>query len=189
VLFSPDRYVAALQFASHRHRAQQVPGTELPYNVHVVSVATETIIGIEADRKLIEDPDLAVLCALLHDTIEDTASTPEERTDLHAEISQRFGGSVADGVLALSKDDRLPKAERMADSLRRIKAQPREVAFVKLADRITNLAPPPAKWSRDKRVAYHAEAIVIADALGSASPTLDARIRAKITAYEAYFDA
>jgi (p)ppGpp synthase/HD superfamily hydrolase len=95
---------------------------------------------------------------------------------------------VADGVAALSKDDRLPKADRMADSLRRIREQPREVWMVKLADRITNLAPPPDDWSAAKRAAYRDEAIVIADALGAASPTLHARLRARIEAYAAHLD-
>jgi hypothetical protein len=39
------------------------------------------------------DADLAVSCALLHDTIEDTGTT-------HAEIADRFDPVVADGVLA-----------------------------------------------------------------------------------------
>lgn len=188
MLFSPDRYVDALQFAATRHADQKTPAG-FPYIVHVTSVATETIVALHADRERIEDPDLAVLCALLHDTIEDTADTAEARTALHAEIARRCGASVADGVLALSKDDALPKADRMTDSLRRIRAQPREVWFVKLADRITNLAPPPAHWTRDKRIAYRDEAIAIADALGAASPFLDTRLRAKATAYATYFDA
>ena len=185
MLFSPDRYVAALQFTAVRHAGQTVPGSGLPYLVHVTSVAAEVIVGLEATR--VDDPDLAVICALLHDTVEDTATTPEARAELAGEIRRMFGASVADGVAALSKDDALPKAERMADSLRRIRLQPREVWMVKLADRITNLAPPPPKWSREKREGYHAEALVIAEALGEASAALDARIRAKITAYEAYF--
>jgi (p)ppGpp synthase/HD superfamily hydrolase len=76
----------------------------------------------------------------------------------------------------------------MADSLRRLRDQPREVQLVKLADRITNLAPPPAHWSADKRRAYRAEAVTIADTLGDASPTLQARLRARIAAYAAFVD-
>ncbi len=187
MVFSAERYVAALQFAARSHGGQVVPGSGLPYVVHVTSVAAETIAGILADGD-VGEPDLAVACALLHDTIEDTAETAEARAELHGELARRFGAAVADGVLALSKDDRLPKAERMADSLRRLRDQPREVRMVKLADRITNLAPPPAHWPREKRVAYRDEAIVIADALGDASPALHARIRTRIDGYAAYFD-
>ena len=120
---------------------------------------------------------------MLHDVIEDTCQ-PHERAALGARISELFGAEVAAGVWALTKDDALPKADRMADSLRRIQAQPREVWAVKLADRITNLAPPPASWTTEKRAAYRAEAIVIADALGAANAHLHARLRAKIAAYD-----
>ncbi len=151
-------------------------GGDYPYLVHVVSVACEVIAALAPGI----DGDLAVSCALLHDTLEDTPTT-------YAELVEHFGDPVAAGVRALSKDDALPKADRMADSLRRIRLQPREVWMVKLADRTTNLAPPPEQWSSDKRRAYQAEAHVIAEALAGASPILEARMRARIAAYSAYF--
>jgi (p)ppGpp synthase/HD superfamily hydrolase len=174
-MYSPDRYVAALRLAASKHHAQKVPGTDLPYVVHVVSVASEVIAALAPGI----DGDLAVTCALLHDTIEDTGTSYEE-------IAAAFGAGVADGVRALSKDDRVAKAERMADSLRRIREQPREIWMVKLADRITNLAPPPAHWTAEKCAGYRQEAIEIADALGSANALLDARIRGRIAAYQAH---
>lgn len=152
-------------------------GSDLPYLVHVVSVAGEVIAAMRPGL----DGDLAVTCALLHDTLEDTPTT-------HTELVAAFGPAVADGVAALSKlDASIPKAEQMADSLRRIRLQPREIWIVKLADRITNLAPPPEKWSSDKRRAYRDEAIAIADALDGASALLDSRIRARIAGYSAHF--
>jgi (p)ppGpp synthase/HD superfamily hydrolase len=176
-MFSTDLYVAALRFAAAKHRDQRVPGTELPYVVHVASVAAEVIAALPAAG--LAAPDLAVQCALLHDTVEDTGTRVEE-------LEIVFGADVAAGVLALTKDARLPKAERMADSLRRIRDQPREVWLVKLADRITNLAPPPSGWTREKCAAYREEAVVIADALGAANPQLDQRLRARIEAYRAH---
>jgi len=180
-MIDPERYVAALRFAAERHHAQRVPDSEFPYLVHVVSVAAETIaaLGPGSGPGSGIDADLAVSCALLHDTIEDTATT-------YAEVAERFGAAVADGVQALSKDPALPKPDRMADSLRRIQHQPHAVWMVKLADRITNLADPPRQWTLDKRRAYRDEAIQIVDALGAASPALDARIRARIAAYAAF---
>jgi (p)ppGpp synthase/HD superfamily hydrolase len=178
-MYSPDRFVAALEFAAARHHAQKIPGTELPYVVHAVSVAAEVIAALPTTP--VDDPELAVLCALLHDTIEDTGTQRDE-------IAAAFGGAVADGVVALSKDPAVLKPDQMADSLRRIRLQPREIWIVKLADRITNLAGPPPYWLPEKRRAYRDEAIVIADALGAASATLDARIRSRIDAYAAYLD-
>jgi (p)ppGpp synthase/HD superfamily hydrolase len=176
-MIDPERYVAALRFAAERHHGQRVPDSELPYLVHVVSVAAETIAALGPGV----DADLAVSCALLHDTLEDTGAT-------YAEVAERFGVAVADGVQALSKDAALPKPQQMADSLRRIQTQPHAIWMVKLADRITNLSDPPRSWSIDKRRAYRDQAIEIADALGAASSALDSRIRARITAYAAFLD-
>jgi len=47
------------------------------------------------------------------------------------------------GVSALSKDEAVPKEKELEDSLHRIREQPAEILMVKLADRITNLQPPP----------------------------------------------
>jgi (p)ppGpp synthase/HD superfamily hydrolase len=154
-----------------------MPRPDVPYVVHVATVAAEVIAALEVEP--LPDPDLAVTCALLHDTIEDTATT-------RADVAAAFGDAVADGVLALSKNGSLPKPEQMADSLRRIRAQPREVWAVKLADRIANLAEPPAYWNTDKRRAYRAEAYAIADALGDAHAYLDARLRSRADGYTRY---
>lgn len=172
--WDPDRYQRALAFAAAAHGEQRLPDSTLPYVVHLSNVAMEVMTAAAADPSV--DADLAVQCALLHDTLEDAGVSADE-------LRRRFGEPVAAGVLALTKDARLPKAERMADSLRRIAAQPREVAMVKLADRITNLQPPPRSWSPEKIDGYRDEARHILDALGAAHAGLAARLRAKIEAY------
>ncbi len=135
--WSPEIYDRAWRFAAAAHLGQKLPGTDLPYAVHVALVCMEVMAALRAEPGW--DEDLAVQCALLHDVVEDTAVSGEE-------VRATFGASVAAGVLALSKDPALPRSEQMADSLRRIREQPREVWLVKLADRITNLAPPPSYW-------------------------------------------
>ncbi len=175
--FDPDAYTEALRFAAAAHGAQTLPGSDLPYLVHVVTVAAETIAALTHEHH--PQADLAVQCALLHDTVEDTPVTLDE-------VRARFGDAVADGVAALSKDDSLPKAERMPDSLERIREQPHEVWLVKLADRITNLARPPHYWPDEKREAYRIEAMLIGERLGEASPTLAGRLAARIEDYKAY---
>jgi len=172
-MWSPERYLSAWNYAAARHGSQKVPGTELPYLAHIGAVAMEVMTAL-AQGSRVDDPDLAVQCALLHDVIEDTPAT-------YAEVAARFGVAVADGVLALTKDKTLPsKAEQMADSLACIRRQPREVWMVKLADRITNLQPPPAHWDDAKIAAYRAEARTILDALGGADGWLAARLQGKI---------
>ena len=176
-----QRYIDAYRFAAEAHRGQIFPGTDgLPYVMHVSMVAMEVMTALALET--FEAPDLAVQCALLHDTIEDTGVSPED-------LEGRFGAAVAAGVAALSKDPSLPKPEQMADSLRRICQQPREVWIVKLADRISNLQPPPARWSKEKRTRYRDEAENILDALGPASPYLAARMRRMIDGYQAHIDA
>jgi (p)ppGpp synthase/HD superfamily hydrolase len=58
--------------------------------------------------------------------------------------------------------------------------------MVKLADRISNLQPPPRHWSKDRIRDYHREAQVIHDALKDASAFLAGRLRLKIKEYAAF---
>lgn len=177
-LYDPDRYLAAVRFVAEMHHGQLYPGTELPYLMHLHLVTQEVVCALSVET--VATPELAVLCALLHDSVEDTDATLDD-------VAARFGDPVAAGVAALTKDPGLPKAERMPDSLRRIREQPAEVWMVKLADRITNLQPPPAHWDRAKCARYRTEAEAIRDALGDASAWLTARIDSKISAYDGHF--
>ena len=172
--WSQDRYIRAYKFAAHAHQGQTVPGTNLPYIMHLSCVSMEIIAALtaEVDRH----GNLAVECALLHDTIEDTQVTEQQ-------VAQEFGEAVAAGVLALSKDKNLAKSLQLSDSLRRIRQQPLEVWMVKLADRITNLQPPPPHWSIEKIERYRVEALEILEALGAASPFLSSRLQEKIRIY------
>ncbi len=164
------------------HGDQKVPGSGLPYVVHVVKVAMEVLAATEGEESAVRNLSLA--CALLHDTVEDSA--PEEQASVRARILAEFGAEVANGVDALTKDHRLPKSERMVDSLRRVRQQPRAVWLVKLADRITNLEPPPPSWSIQKCVVYAVEGRAILEALGEASDRVRRRFDQKLGEYEAH---
>jgi (p)ppGpp synthase/HD superfamily hydrolase len=179
-LWSPDAWHTAWNFAADAHADQQVPGSTRPYLAHVAAVAMEFCHAL-ARRALLEQPlaqpDLGIQAALLHDVVEDTSVTV-------AQLRARFGDAVANGVAALSKDERVgDKPAQMRDSLARIRAQPREIWMVKLADRITNLAPPPRGWSPEKIAGYREEARLIHAQLGSACPVLGERLLARIAAY------
>ena len=174
-------YQEALKFASGKHadKGQKVPGTKLPYDVHISSVAMEIIIaGFNTPGF---DTAFAVQVALLHDTIEDTV------TDLQ-ELEKLFGSEVAKAVSSLSKTDKLTKDQQMQDSLNRIKLLPPEVWAVKLADRITNLQPPPSHWDKAKRIKYQKEAQLIYDTLGPGNAYLALRLATKIKEYESYLN-
>jgi (p)ppGpp synthase/HD superfamily hydrolase len=173
--WNQEKYIKAFKYAAEAHDGQTVPGSELPYVVHVVMVAMEVVAALEHESGL--DGDLAVQCALLHDVIEDTGRSYEK-------LAAEFGRDVAEGVLALSKSNILrTKAEKTTDSLQRIKRHPREIWMVKLADRITNLQPPPGTWSAEKIERYREEARLILAELGSASPFLAERLARMIRMY------
>lgn len=173
-MWSADHFASTLDFATKAHGEQKVPGTGQPYVVHVVKVAAEVLRAWAETRDF--DVELAVTCALLHDCVEDAGVT-------HRQLVERFGVAVADGVLALTKDEQVEKSQRMADSLRRLQGQPKAVQLVKLADRITNLEEPPSHWSKEKRLAYREEAKLIHEALASSHAGLAGRLEARRQAY------
>ena len=130
----------------------------------------------------VDNPDLAIQCAILHDTIEDTDFSEKE-------LEKHFGATVTQGVLALTKNDDLgDKVVKMKDSLHRIKQQPKEIWAVKMADRIVNLSEPPFYWKKEKKVAYQKEARLIWEELKAGNDYLANRLAQKIEQYSQYID-
>lgn len=120
---------------------------------------------------------LAVKCAFLHDTIEDTSLSIED-------LEKEYGQQVKEGVLALTKNTDLEKQDQMMDSLNRIKAQPKEIWAVKMADRICNLYAPPYYWKQSKKEKYLEEAKVIYEHLKEGNDYLAKRLSEKIEMYK-----
>jgi (p)ppGpp synthase/HD superfamily hydrolase len=173
--WSQELYIKAFKFAAEAHKKQKVPGSDLPYIVHTNLVSMEIMAALTVEDDL--DGNLAIQCALLHDVIEDA----EIKYD---SLKNEFGIKVADGVKALSKNDTIEsKKERMIDSLERIKKQPKEIWMVKMADRITNLQPPPSHWDQEKISRYKEEAKLIYDNLKDANKFLADRLKQKIEGY------
>ena len=172
-------YQKAIKFATYKHLAKKkkVKGTKLPYVVHLSNVTMEIFMAaLNTDSFNL---DFAAQVALLHDTIEDTDATYEE-------IKDKFGEDIAEAVLALSKNENLPPKVQTTNSLTRIKALSKEVWAVKLADRITNLQPPPSKWSSKKRKKYQDEANLILQELQDGNEYLSKRLKMKIKDYMEY---
>jgi (p)ppGpp synthase/HD superfamily hydrolase len=171
-MFDIENYKKVLEFATKAHGDQLTP-TGYPYLFHITSVAAEIIV---ADIHC-EDVDLAISCALLHDVIEDTATTYDD-------VLKSFGVDVANGVLALTKDKSLAtKKEQIEDSIDRLLKQPTCIQAVKLADRITNLSSIPEKWNVAKLQKYKAEGEFIYEALKHADSYLARRLKHKILGY------
>jgi (p)ppGpp synthase/HD superfamily hydrolase len=172
-----DDYIRAYVFAARALNSKKVPGTDLPYIVHVslVSMEVQAVLSVESEL----NGNLALQCSLLHDVIEDGGITIDQ-------LNAEFGSSVAQGVSALSKNPNLEKSLQMNDSLRRIKQQSPEIWIVKMADRITNLLPPPSDWTSINREAYKYEAREIYESLKSANKFIADRLLFKIEAYDKY---
>lgn len=178
-MWTSENYQKAIFFAGQAHAGQLFPGSQASYVVHLAEVAMEIQHAWAMDPGD-WDADFTVQCALLHDCIEDT--------DIgFADIEAKFGIALAQAVQALSKNNALPKSERMLDSLRRIQdlARP-EVAMVKLADRITNLQCPPDHWDQAKIAKYQQEADVILAHLGHANDYLATKLQNKIREYSRF---
>src|SRR6185503_2690196 len=90
----------ALHFAATRHRDQRRKDIEAsPYINHPIEVAE-----LLASEGGVTDV-LTLQGAILHDTIEDTKTTPEE-------LEAQFGADVRRIVEEVTDDKRLPKSER-----------------------------------------------------------------------------
>lgn len=175
----PDLLQQAWLLAAHHHENQRYKtpeqGVTLPYLTHIGAVLIEAQQALRHHPEF--DANLLLCSAVLHDTLEDTELTADS-------IRTTFGSSILAGVQALTKDESLSsKRAKMEDSLRRILAEPPEIAAVKLCDRINNLSPPPHAWTMEKRAAYRDEAQFILDQLRQVSPYLSQRLADKIAAY------
>ncbi len=164
----------ALFFATKAHAGQTMKqpfGT--PYSAHVVGVLLNAVNFCYNDKL---DWNFLCCCALLHDTLEDTSTTYEQLVSL-------FGQKVADGVLALTKNENLPDDEQMPDSIERIKKQPREIAIVKLADRLFNIRDRVPSWTKQKQDFYIEEAKLIYENLKLANENLANALEKAIREY------
>jgi len=94
---------------------------------------------------------VTLMAAILHDTIEDTDTTPEE-------LGAVFGTEVRDLVLELTDDKRLPKADRKRLQVEHAPLSSAKAKLVKLGDKIANVrdvaTTPPADWSLARRRDY-----------------------------------
>jgi guanosine-3',5'-bis(diphosphate) 3'-pyrophosphohydrolase len=135
----------ALRFAAEKHRRQRRKDSEAsPYINHLIVVA-DTLTGCG-----VSDP-VTIVAAILHDTIEDTDTTP-------AELEAEFGGEVRSVVEEVTDNKALPKAARKQ---RQIEHAPRlspRAKLIKTADKIANVRDmtdaPPADWPLQRREEY-----------------------------------
>ena len=153
-----EKFYDVLLFAIKAHQGQKMKfPSDVDYSAHIVGV---TVTAVNFAKNEDVDMDLLASVALLHDTIEDTNIT-------YQDIENNFGKNVADGVLALTKNEIIEKEHQMGDSLARIlKLNKKEIAIVKLADRCFNTRCKVEAWSNEKQKAYILEAEQICEKIG-----------------------
>ncbi|MBR9802348.1 MAG: HD domain-containing protein [Rubinisphaera brasiliensis] len=111
----------AISYAARAHGGQWRKDKQTPYFAHPVRVMT-----IVCREFGVSDENI-LSAAVLHDIIEDTTRDYEN-------ISFHFGTEVADLVACLSKDPRLPEAERERKYDEQLEQGPWEARLIKLAD-------------------------------------------------------
>ena len=157
--------VRALEFAAHKHRDQRrKDALASPYINHPIALA-----NVLVHEGKVDDPTV-LSAALLHDTVEDTETTP-------AELREVFGEKIAGIVLEVTDDKNLLKAERKRLQIEHAAHLTREAKLVKLADKICNVRDvayhPPAKWDLTRRREYFEWAKAVVDQLRGVHPGLE----------------
>jgi len=134
-----------MHFAAEKHRTQRRKDrAQSPYINHPIEVAA--ILARHGVTDLV-----TLQAAILHDTVEDTDTTP-------AELVERFGRDVADVVAEVTDDKRLPKAVRKQLQVEHAPHLSTRARLVKLGDKISNVREvtqsPPDGWSVERRLEY-----------------------------------
>ncbi|HEX5632490.1 MAG TPA: HD domain-containing protein [Gemmatimonadales bacterium] len=158
----------AARFAADKHRLQRRKDADAsPYINHPLAVA-DTLARVGGVT------DVAVLAAaILHDTIEDTDTTPEE-------IERQFGAEVRALVQELTDDKRLPKEVRKELQVAHAAASSPGARLVKLGDKICNLEDitrtPPVSWDLARRREFFEWAARVAAGCRGTNDALEARL-------------
>jgi (p)ppGpp synthase/HD superfamily hydrolase len=136
----------ALRFSAHKHQDQRRKDKDAsPYINHPIEVA-ELMANVGDVGEL---PTL--LAAVLHDTVEDTATTLSE-------LEAVFGPEVRALVEEVTDDKSLPKEVRKGLQIEHAPRLSARAKQIKIADKICNVRDithtPPPHWSLERRQEY-----------------------------------
>jgi len=143
---STGELLRTVHFAARKHRDHRRKDSEAsPYINHPIQVAERLVsVGGVQDLALVQ-------AALLHDTLEDTDTTPDE-------LEREFGRPVRLLVEEVTDDKRLPKEERKRRQIEHSAELSAGAKQIKLADKICNVEDithrPPKDWSLERRTEY-----------------------------------
>ncbi len=141
-----EQLLTAIKFSAEKHKDQRRKDAGAsPYINHPIQVA-EVLFRVGKVRDM-----SALIGAILHDTIEDTETSP-------AEIASLFGDDVLQIVLEVTDDKRLPKHERKRLQIVQASHKSEAARLIKLGDKICNVGDvmhaPPQDWTMARRRDY-----------------------------------
>lgn len=114
----------AIIFATLKHEGQKRKGTDIPYIVHPMEVM-QILTAMNCS-------DTVIIAGILHDTLEDTDTTPEE-------IMELFGNDVLSIVQTESEDKSKSWKERKQTTIDELKTSRTETKLVCFADKLSNI--------------------------------------------------
>jgi (p)ppGpp synthase/HD superfamily hydrolase len=114
----------AIIFAVRKHSGQLRKGTDIPYIAHIMEVMQ---ILIENNCR-----EEVIIAGILHDTLEDTDTTPDE-------IKHLFGKKVLSIVQSETEDKSLSWLERKTITIDHLKTVSLETKLVCCADKLSNI--------------------------------------------------
>jgi len=163
----------AIHFAAQKHRHQRrKDDQQSPYINHPIAVALQL-----AEIAGVTDPEI-LAGAILHDTLEDTDTTP-------AELEAHFGARVRYLVEAVTDDKSLPKQERKQRQIDHAASLSTGAALIKISDKIANLTDmvqsPPQGWSLERRQQYLDWAIAVVNNCPTVNEALEAHFKEMVT--------
>ena len=152
-MYDIEMILKALDFAAKRHSAQFRKGEDKsPYINHPIQVAN--LLINEAGE---QDPFL-LTAAILHDVVEDTVNTKEDKQKLIDQISEIFGEQVLTLVMEVTDDKSLEKAERKRLQIEQASYKSDNARKLKIADKIMNIRDitnhPPVDWDLRRILDY-----------------------------------
>ncbi len=164
---STGQFLIAIHFSADKHRDQRRKDVqESPYINHPIELA-KTLWEVGGVRE-----SLPLIAAILHDTLEDTETTP-------AEIRALFGKEVLSVVLEVTDDKTLPKPRRKQLQIEHAPHLSPAAKLVKLADKICNLHDlihsPPRFWNLGRKREYLLWTEQVVAGLRGTNPALENR--------------
>lgn len=155
----------ALDFSAEKHRNQRRKDQDAsPYINHPIKVA-KTLANFGG-----VDDQVTLIAAILHDTIEDTGTNPDE-------IERKFGKEIRILVEEVTDNKSLPSAERKRHQIKHAPHISDRAKMIKIADKICNIQDimenPPSDWSVERKQEYLEWSAEVVEGCRGCNPPLE----------------